>query len=301
MQAIAYWLIYPLLWLISKLPFKALYLLSDVVYILIYRVIGYRKKTVRYNLKTAFPEKSSTELKQIEKKFYHHLCDLFSEMIKTLSITRKQLNARMTFTNIELIQEYEAKGKSVIVLLGHYASYEWTFAIQLHLKNTGHGIYKKIKNPYFDKLVRRIRGRWNTELIANKFAAKRMTLHKKEGTATTYGFASDQSPRLGKSHYWTSFLGHELPFFTGVERISKNLELPVVYLKTRKTKRGHYEGTFIPLAENPTDFADYDIIEAFVKALESQIREEPRYYLWTHKRFKLLGKKQQSAGKDKTS
>ncbi|MEP0265169.1 lysophospholipid acyltransferase family protein [Dokdonia sp.] len=301
MQAIAYWLIYPLLWIISKLPFRALYMLSDVVYILIYRVIGYRKKTVRYNLKTAFPEKSSTELLQIEKKFYHHLCDLFSEMIKTLSITKEQLNTRMTFTNIEVLQGYEKEKQNIIILLGHYASYEWAFAMQLHLKNTGHGIYKKIKNPHFDKLVRRIRGRWNTELIANKFAAKRMAQHKKDGITTMYGFAADQSPKLQKSSYWTMFLGHELPFFTGVERIAKNLNLPVVYLKTKKTKRGHYEGTFIRLAENPNEVENFDITDAFAKALESQIQEEPRYYLWTHKRFKLLGKKQQSAGKDKTS
>ena len=301
MQAIIFWLIYPLLWFLSKLPFKALYLLSDAVYILIYHIIGYRKKTVRFNLVTAFPEKSSTELKQIEKKFYHHLCDLFIEMIKTLSISKEQLNARMTYTNIDLVQDLEAKGKSAIVLIGHYASYEWSFAIQLHVKNTGHGIYKKIKNPYFDSLVRRMRGRWNTRLIANKFAGKHMTQQKKDGIVSMYGFAADQSPRLAKSHYWTSFLGHDLPFFTGVERISKDLDMPVVFLKTRKTKRGHYEGTFIPLTETPTTVPDYEITDAFAKALESQIREEPQYYLWTHKRFKLLGKKQESPSKKTTS
>ncbi len=294
MQALAFWLIYPLLWLVSKLPFRALYLLSDAVYILIYRVIGYRKKTVRYNLKTAFPEKSSAELKQIEKKFYHHLCDLFSEMIKTLSISREQLNTRMTFTNVEVLQEYEEKNQNIIILLGHYASYEWAFAMQLHLKNTGHGIYKKIKNRHFDKLVRRIRGRWNTELIPNKFAARRMAKHKEDGVNTMYGFAADQSPRNKKSSHWTTFLGHELPFFTGVERIAKNLDLPVVYLKTKKVKRGHYQGTFISLTEKPTEIENYGITDAFAKALETQIQEEPQYYLWTHKRFKLLGKKDQA-------
>ena len=293
MQAIAFWLIYPLLWSVSKLPFRILYFISDLVYILLYRIIGYRKKTVRFNLITAFPKKSSQELKQIEKKFYHHLCDLFLEMVKTLGIKKEQLITRMKYTNIEVVQKYEANNKSCIVLLGHYASYEWTFAIQLYLKNTGHGIYKKIKNPHFDKLVRRIRGRWNTELIANKFAAKRMAQHKKDGVVTAYGFAADQSPRLKRSNYWTQFLGHELPFFTGVERISKDLDLPVVYLKTRKVKRGHYEGTFIPLAENPKEFANYEITDAFAKALENQIREEPAYYLWTHKRFKLLGRKEE--------
>lgn len=298
MQAIAFWLIYPLLWMLSKLPFKVLYFISDMVYILIYHIVGYRKKTVRYNLKTAFPKKSSSELKQIEKKFYHHLCDLFIEMIKTLSISEKELRNRMIYTNIDLVQDYEARGKSAIVILGHYASYEWSFAMQLHVKNTGHGIYKKIKNPYFDNLVKRIRGRWNTKLIANKFAAKHMKQQKKEGIVSMYGFVADQSPRLAKSHYWTQFLGHELPFFTGVERISKELDLPIVYLKVKKTKRGHYEGTFLELAQNPTEFPDYAITDAFAKTLDSQIQEAPQYYLWTHKRFKLLGKKQQSAGKE---
>jgi len=301
MQAIAYWLIYPLLWMLSKLPFSVLYLISDMVYILIYRIIGYRKKTVRYNLITAFPEKSSQELKQIEKKFYRHLCDLFIEMIKTLSISEQQLRDRMTYTNIELVQDYEARDQSAIVILGHFASYEWSFAIQLHVKNTGHGIYKKIKNPYFDGLARRIRGRWNTELIANKFATKRMTKNQKDGIVSMYGFVADQSPRLAKSHYWTHFLGHDLPFFTGVERISKELNLPIVYLKVRKTKRGYYEGTFIELAKNPEEIPDYEITDAFAKTLDSQIREAPQYYLWTHKRFKLLGRKQESAGKDKTT
>ncbi|WP_299685216.1 lysophospholipid acyltransferase family protein [uncultured Dokdonia sp.] len=301
MQAIAFWLIYPLLWTLSKLPFKVLYFISDMVYILIYHMIGYRKKTVRYNLITAFPDKSSQELKQIEKKFYHHLCDLFIEMIKTLSITKEQLTTRMTYTNIDVIQDYEAKGKSGIVMLGHYASYEWSFAIQLHVKNTGHGIYKKIKNPYFDNLVKRIRGRWNTVLVANKYASRLMAKNIEEGIVSMYGFVADQSPRLAKSHYWTQFLGHELPFFTGVERISKELDMPIVYLKVRKTKRGHYEGTFIELAKNPKEIPDYKITDAFAKILDAQIREAPAYYLWTHKRFKLLGRKQESAGKDKTT
>lgn len=301
MQAIAYWLIYPLLWMLSKLPFSVLYVLSDIVYILVYRIIGYRKKTVRFNLRTAFPEKSAQELKKIEKKFYHHLCDLFIEMIKTLSISKKQIQARMIYTNIDLVQNFEENGKSAIVILGHYASYEWSFAMQLYVKNTGHGVYKKIKNPYFDNLAKRIRGRWNTKLIANKFAAKHMTQQKKEGIVSMYGFVADQSPRLAKSHYWTQFLGHELPFFTGVERISKELDLPIVYLKVRKTKRGHYEGTFLELAKNPTEMPDYEITDAFAKVLDSQIRETPEYYLWTHKRFKLLGRKQESAGKTNTT
>ncbi len=222
-------------------------------------------------------------------------------MIKTLSISEKALRCRMIYTNIDIVQDYEAKGKSGIVVLGHYASYEWSFAMQLHVKNVGHGIYKKIKNPYFDGLARRIRGRWNTKLIANKFAAKHMTQQKKEGIVSMYGFVADQSPRLAKSHYWTQFLGHELPFFTGVERISKELDIPIVYLKVRKTKRGHYEGTFLELAKNPTTIPDYEITDAFAKVLDSQIREEPAYYLWTHKRFKLLGRKQESAGKTKTT
>lgn len=286
MQLLVFIIAYPLLWAISKLPFPIFYFFSDCIYILVYRVIGYRKKVVQYNLKTAFPEKSNEELKQIEKKFYHHMCDLFLEMIKSLSISEKEMTKRFTYTNIELLKEYDNQNKSVMLILGHYASYEWIMSTAYHLKNPGYGVYMPIANKYFDKLVQRIRTRHKAFLLNKFHAAKEMVKHRRDGVAATYGFVSDQSPQKQKAKYWRKFFGVEVPVFVGAEQLAKGLNMPVVFVDIHKLKRGYYECTFKLITDTPKAFDDYRITDIFTKMLEEQIKKEPAYYLWTHKRFK---------------
>lgn len=297
MKAVIFWIFYPTLWFLSILPFRLLYVFSDGCYLLVYYLIGYRKKTVRSNLKMAFPEKTSKERLLIEKKFYHHMCDMFLEMIKSMNITKEQLLDRYKPMNIELVQAYDKKNQSFILVLGHYASHEWIFALQLYVTQAGYGVYKTIKHKQFDNLIRKIRGRWNTYLIDTKKIIKTINKHQEEGESAIYGFVADQSPRLKKAHFWTEFLGQEVPFFTGVERMSKQFNLPVFYYNVEKVGRGRYEGTFHKLADkgNQTEYGA--ITKAYAQLLEKQIREEPEYYLWTHKRFKLAGRKEEVLSK----
>ena len=130
MQLIVYILVYPFLWIISILPFKLLYLFSDFIYIFIYHVFGYRKKTVYANLKLCFPDKSESEIKKIRKKFYHHLCDMILESIKSITISEKEMRKRYVFTNIDVIHQLEKENKSIVLFMGHYASWEWIFILQ---------------------------------------------------------------------------------------------------------------------------------------------------------------------------
>ncbi|WP_223033334.1 lysophospholipid acyltransferase family protein [Hanstruepera marina] len=291
MQFLAYIIIYPFLWLISILPFRLLYLFSDMVYLLVFYIIGYRRKTVKENLMLVFPEKSEDEIKTISKKFYHHMCDMFLEMIKTLSISRKQLNKRFIIKNPESLQKLEALNKSIVVMYGHYASYEWSFVVENHITMKGIGIYKTIANKYFDNLARKLRSRYNTELIDTKKAVAKITEYEKQNIKSVIAFLSDQSPKSFKKYYWTTFMDIEVPCFTGAERIAKDLNLTVTYLKIDKVKRGHYEAEFITLAENANDYADFEITDKFTRELEQQIRKAPEYYLWTHKRWKHRNKK----------
>lgn len=293
MKAVVFWIFYPLLWLLSVLPFRLLYFISDCCYVLVYRVIGYRTKTVRYNLKTTFPDKTAAELKVIEKKFYSHLCDMFLEMIKSMNIKKQDLLERYQFSNKELITQFDKENQSTCLMMGHYASYEWIFALQLSMKHPGYAVYKKIKHRQFDDLIRKIRGRWNTFMIDSKDAMRTIQNLEKQEKTGCYGFVADQSPRFHRAKYWTQFLGHDLPFFNGVERIAREFDLPVLYYGVEKVKRGHYVGTFQLLTPNGAQTEDGEITSAFAKALETQIRNRPEFYLWTHKRFKLLGKKEE--------
>lgn len=286
MQLLIYVIVLPLIWFISILPFRLFYWYSDFVRFWIYRVFGYRKKVVRKNLRLSFPEKSLEEIKVIEKKFYVHMCDLFLEMAKSLTISEKEIKSRFKFTNIELVKEFEKQNKSIIFVCGHYASYEWVISMGYHVNHQGFVIYTPLANKYFDRLVKKIRMNHNSSLIARHEAIATMIQHKEEGLLAAYGMASDQSPQPHKAHYWRKFMGVKVPVITGPEFLSKKLDYPVVFIDIQKPKRGYYEATFKLITDNPKELPDYTITDQFTDMLEKQIRTKPEHYLWTHKRFK---------------
>lgn len=286
MQLIAYILVYPILWLVSILPFKLLYGLSDLLYLFIYRIFGYRKSTVQENLRLVFPDKSEKEISTITGQFYHHFCDMMVEAIKSMSISEDELRKRYKFTNVELIQEFEQKQRSIILMCGHYGSWEWIFILQKYINHKGYAIYKRLANKHFNKLVKRIRAKHDSHLITTKETFSILNESKKKGELTINGFASDQSPKVDKALHWNEFMGIKVPMYTGAEILAKKLDMAVVFFAVKRVKRGYYETTFTTITENPKEYKDYDITDLFFKLVEKQILEAPQYYLWTHKRWK---------------
>ena len=268
------------------LPFRLLYLFSDIVYFFVYHIIGYRKKTVRQNLAIALPELTNQERLVIEKKFYHHMCDMFLEMIKTMNISKKEICKRFVFKNIDMYKEIEKQGKSVAIICSHYASYEWIISMNYYSDFVSYGIYKQLKNPYFDKLVHKIRSRFNAKLITTKQTVPTIINNNKNDVLALYGFASDQSPKAKGAMHWSKFMGIEVPVHVGAEMLSKRYNMNLIYLNTKKVKRGHYEATLELLSDNPKDVPNFELTDQYLKLLEKQIYEAPEYYLWTHKRWK---------------
>ncbi|WP_303319167.1 lysophospholipid acyltransferase family protein [Flavivirga abyssicola] len=286
MQFLIYIIVYPFLWSISRFPFKLLYLVSDGLYILLYHIVGYRKKVVTNNLKLVFPDKADKEIVTIRKKFYKHLCDMFLEMAKTMSISDKELKKRFKITNPEEFKRLESLNKSIILIFGHYASWEWSIVLQNYINFKGLAVYKKLANPHFDKLIRDIRSKFNTTLISTKETINIINQNESEGIKSITGFLSDQSPKLTKDVYWSKFMGINTPCFTGAERLAKKLDLSTAYLKVNKVKRGFYEAEIITLAEDSNKYENYELTDLFLKEVEKQIHETPEYYFWTHKRWK---------------
>ena len=286
MQLLAFVVIYPILWVTSMLPFRLLYGVSDGLYFILYRLVGYRKKTVSENLKLVFPEKSEAERKRIEKKFYHHLCDMILEAIKSMNIRKEDMKKRFKFTNIEIINDLEKRNKSITLMCAHYGSWEWIFILQAYTSHKTFAIYKRLNNKYFDRMIRKIRARYDSYLITTKETAAVLTENKKKGLLTINGFAADQSPKKNKAYHWNKFMGIDVPVHTGAEMLSKKLNLSVVFFSVKRVKRGFYETTFKTLTETPNNFEDYKITDQFIALVENQIYEAPEYYLWTHKRWK---------------
>ncbi|MDC1197550.1 lysophospholipid acyltransferase family protein [Algibacter sp.] len=291
MQFLVYILVYPLLWIISTLPFRLLYFLSDGFYVLLYYIIGYRKKVVSNNLKFAFPEKTNQEISLIRKRFYHHLCDMMFEAIKSITISEAEMQKRYVFTNVEEIHKLEKENRSIVLFMGHYASWEWIFILQTHVNHKGYAVYKRLSNKYFDALVKRIRAKYNSHLITTKETFSILIKAKENNELTFNGFVFDQSPKLNKAVYWQEFMGIEVPVHVGAEILAKRLDMVTLFLKVKKVKRGHYEATFLDINRNTKDYADFEITDLALKRVEEQINEAPEYYFWTHKRWKHRGQK----------
>lgn len=286
MRYLIYLIAYPFLWCISMLPFRLLYLVSDFTYLIVYYVIGYRKETVRENLALTLPHLSSKERLVIEKKSFQHLCDMFLEMIKTMTISKSEIEKRFVFPNLEVYKKLEEQDKSIAMMLGHYASYEWVISMNAYVKFKAVAIYKRIANPYFDQLVRDIRSKFKASLVTTKESIPVISKNFRSKTLSIYGFASDQTPKISSAFHWQKFMGVEVPVHTGAEVLAKKYDMNVVFLKVKIVKRGYYEATFEVLSENAKEVPNYEITDHFLKLVEQQIYEAPEYYLWTHNRWK---------------
>ncbi len=286
MGRLLYLIIYPFIWLVSILPFPILYLKSSLLYRLVYYIIGYRKKVVKDNLKLVFPHKSSEEINTIAKGFYKHLCDIIFETLKSMTISEKEIKKRFRFKNLEVVNELYQKDKSILLMCGHYASWEWSGILATQIPYKGYAVYKKLDNPYFDRLVKRIRGRFGASIITNKQITKTLYKSFKKGEKSLTLILSDQTPKLGAFKQRDTFMDVNVPVFTGTEELAKMLDFATVYLKVEKVKRGYYEASFVPLAENPKKYDDFQITRMFLTEIEKKIKEAPAYYLWSHKRWK---------------
>lgn len=285
MQLLAFVLIYPFLWVISILPHRLFYGFSDIAFFFVYHVFGYRRKVVQNNLNLVFPEKSKQEIFSIEKDFYKHFCDTFLEMIKTMNLSKKAVAKKYNVINPEVLLEIE-KERSIIILCAHYANWEWNVSINNYVNSKGYAVYQKVNNSYFDKFIRKTRARWNTTLITQAQTAKTVIQNYRNNIRATYGMVSDQSPQVSRAHYWTEFMGITVPIFNGGEALARKTGLATVFLKVSKVKRGHYKAELIPIAINSKETKEHEITNKFLRLTEQQIRENPAYYLWTHKRWK---------------
>ena len=286
MDALVFYITLPFIYLISVLPFAVLYLFSDLLFLILFRCVGYRKKVVRQNLRNAFPGKTDEEINVICKAFYHNLCDFMVETFKILTISKKGILERCKFNpeSLAVFSKYADEGKSVIIVMGHMGNWEWAgHPFSLLCRQRLVVLYHPLANKYFDRLMYRMRGRFGTRMIPMKTAFKHMLAHKNELTATV--FISDQTP-MPENAYWTTFLNQDTPVFKGTEVIAKKMNLPVVYCCVKKVKRGYYEMFTETLVENPAATGDGEISEMHTRRLERDIIAQPESWLWSHKRWK---------------
>lgn len=299
MKFLAYIFSYCFVWLLHLLPERILYLLSDVLYFLMYHVVGYRKKVVFENLEKSFPEYEKSKIRRIAKKFFHHLSDLMLESAVSHFYSESKALEKITYKNPQLLNELFGKGKQVMAVLGHYGNWEYLSSLALAIDYPVVAIYKPLHNKYFDRMVQKNRKTFGVIPVPmEKIARKLIGFHKSKKPVLTL-FLGDQRPQYHQIHYWTKFMGQHTPMFLGTEKLARKLDAAVVFLKIRKLKRGRYEMEAELICESPDSLKPYDITNRHVAILENLIREEPAYWLWSHRRWKHSYEKYQKEHAEK--
>ena len=298
-----YCLLFILLRLLSRLPLRIHYLLSDVLlFPLIYYVVRYRRKLVARQLADCFPEKSEAERRRIARRFYHFLCDYIVETVKMGTMPHEEIKRRVEFVGIpEMEATLLREGKQFgFFYLGHYCNWEWmaTFPLWLSQPWQGAQIYHPLRNKTMDRFFLDQREQYGGRCIPMKQTLRQILTAKREGKHQIIGFIADQSPKWQATHHWTDFLKHKTSFFTGTERIARQVDAALYYVRVTRPRRGYYRAELVPITLHPDrdinsqepistdEMGHFKATDHYIQLLETQIRECPELWLWTHDRWK---------------
>lgn len=286
MDLLTYFLFRCFVFLFRIIPFPLLYLISDGFYFLFYYIAGYRKKVVYENLRSSFPEKSATEIRTIARGFFHHLADVLVESMKAFSMTEAEVVKRYRLEGMEELDELYRQGKPVICVAGHYANWELAgIAAGSQMAHKPVGFYKPMTNKRIDAYIRKTRVKGRSELAS--ITATNETFRKDYGDIPVFYMVADQSPSSPRLAYWMNFLNHDTAVLHGPEKYAHRYNFPVVFAWAEKVRRGYYIARFTMLEKDPAHSAPGQITEKYIRALEQVILENPQYYLWSHRRWKL--------------
>lgn len=285
MIVLNYFVYYCLIIPISLLPFRVLYFLSDLLYLVLYKLAGYRKKVVMQNIRNSCPSMSKSEHLTIAQDFYHHMCDLIMESIKIFTISEKEVVKRMVCSNPELVNRFYKEGTSIIMTGGHYNNWE-LFAVAIHKFILHHpvGIYKPLNSKFFNVKMQKTRGKFGLGLLPIKEVKSFFEKEKNNLNAIIFGI--DQSPSSAAHSYWLKFLNQDTAVSFGAERYAVKYNYPVVFTRLIKIRRGYYRMEFEEITVKPTQEPHGFIMDQSSRLLEQDILRAPAFWLWSHRRWK---------------
>ena len=283
-----YKLLHALWYLLSLLPFRVLYGISDGLYLILYHGLKYRRRVIWKNISESFPDKTPEEQEAIIRSFYHWLCDYFVETIKLMSLSPKTLKKRMVFTGIETLNAYSEAGRSCALYLGHYGQWEWISSLPLWMspKAIPLQVYHVLENPLFDRLMLHARQRQGAVSVPIAETLRRVASYNQQKQPIVIGYIADQVPFWNNIHHWVDFLHHDTPVLTGSERIIKRMNEVPFYCEVSRVRRGYYRCDLKLMTDDPQHYPDYALTDQYFRLLEQNILRDPALYLWSHNRWK---------------
>ena len=272
--------------LFSKLPLRVLYVLSDVIFFLMYSLVGYRKEVVTENLKNSFPKKSESEIDKIRKSFYRNFSDYIVETLKSFTISSKELRVRVQHLNQDIFHEANAENKNVILLTGHVFNWEWFNALATIIPQENcFPVYRKVQNSFWEEKIKGIRNRFGNTALEAKEVIRHILRNPNDGKSV-YMFVADQSPHVSEVSFGLNFLNQKTPAFIGYDKLSTRMDLAFVFCEMKKVKRGYYQINYYRIYPDGEQFVEHEVVKKFHKLLENTINKRPDNYLWSHRRWK---------------
>lgn len=279
-----YRIVYGLLYGISLLPWFVMYGISNFLAFLNWHVIGYRKKVVLQNLRIAFPEKTEAERISIAKEFYRNFMDTLVESVKVISISDRALEKKF-IPPTDVLEELSAVRGSLHLHAMH--NFNWEI-VNLGLSKTWDrtfmAVYMPIANPHLEKIFYRLRSRYGTILVpATEF---KTNFRKFERDQYTIALVADQNPGSPANAFWANFFSKPAPFVRGPEKSARNRNHAVAVGNFFPVRRGVYSFHAKVLTHHAAETSEGELTLAYIRYVESCIRERPANYLWSHKRWK---------------
>lgn len=272
--------------LFSKLPLRVFYMISDLMYLVIYHIVGYRRKVILENLQNSFPTKSPFELKEIQKKFYVNFCDYIVETFKSFTISSTELRVRVQHINQEIFHEAKAENKNVILLAGHIFNWEWYNALATIIpQENSFPVYRKVQNGFWEENIKTLRNRFGNQALEAKEVVRHIFRNPNDGNSV-YMFVADQTPHISEVTYGLNFLNQKTPVFVGYDKLSTRMDLAFVFCEMKKVKRGYYQINYHRIYPDGEKFVEHEVVKKFHHLLDNTINKRPDNYLWSHRRWK---------------
>lgn len=275
-----------ILYIVSKLPLRILYIFSDIIFFINYYFVGYRKKIITQNLKNSFPEKSDEEIAKIRKKFYLNFSDYLAETVKSFSISGSETRVRMQHINQHLFHEAKEEGKNIILMAGHVFNWEWMNALTATVpQKNSHPVYRKVNSSFWENEMKKVRNRFGSQALEANEVILNIFRNKNDGD-TIYLFVADQTPHVAHVNYGLEFLNQRTPAFIGYDKLATRMDLIFIYSEMKKVKRGFYQINYQRIYPDGEKFIENEVVKKFHKLLENTIRKNPDNYLWSHRKWK---------------
>jgi KDO2-lipid IV(A) lauroyltransferase len=285
MKAILFRIFFAVNWVITLLPLRILYIFAWPFY-LVLAFPGYRREVIIRNLRNAFPEKSEKELKRIRRRYWFHFAHLVIESLKLQHMSSGELKKRYRIKNPEILNTLYDEGKSALAVLGHYGNWEWIVIAQQFTRSKFIAVYKPLKNKLFDRYLLKLRSKFGASIIPMSQTLRELVLNNKKGIPSITVLLSDQTPPKREIHYWTRFLNQDTPVYLGIEKLSRKMNMTVLWFNIEMERRGYYTVNIEVLTDAAQTLDEHVITEMHVRKLEEQIVRRPELWLWSHRRWK---------------